>query len=475
MKCIFPMTSITRVVRVFGACVALTALSFATTHSQNKSSEESAVVTGTVCDSANHPVANTTVFLESDDHAHKFTVQSDSRGQYRFEAVPSGSYELRASKSGHGVAKNGPFVLHNAESKSVELRLAAEAGAATGKDGSGAVIFSDEIHFNVAGVSDPSNLGGHGSDTVLRTKETLAKETAALNREAAMPGGPSKTSRPAEDAANAHVRLAEAAENAGRPLDAVREYQQAAELQLNEAHLFAWGADLLLHRAFEPAIEIFTKGHRLYPSSVRMLLGLSVATYDQGRMEEGKTLLLGACDLDPADPGPYLFLGTILETERITPPGWTERFKRFASAHAEDALAHYYYAVALAKGELGPENLVTIETELKRAVALDPKLGNAYTQLGILCVRQADFPSAISFFQKAIQATPFAEEAHYRLAQAYAHMGEAEKASKETALFKQISEQKKNEAERERHKIQQFVYTLRSPNPSAPSPTSEPH
>jgi hypothetical protein len=39
-------------------------------------------------------------------------------------------------------------------------------------------------------------------------------------------------------------------------------------------------------------------------------------------------------------------------------------------------------------------------------------------------------------------------------------------------LFKQISEQKKNEAERERHKIQQFVYTLRS---ASPSPSTQPH
>jgi tetratricopeptide (TPR) repeat protein len=469
---------VARVVRVFGAFVALTALSFATTHSQNKSSEKSAVVTGTIWDSANRPVENASVSLESADHAYKFTSQSDSEGRYRFEAVPAGSYQLRVSKSGYGVATNGPLALYNAESKYVESRLAAEAGAATGKDDSGAVKFSDEIHFSVAGVSDPSNLGGHGSDTVLRAKETLAKETASLNREAAIPVGPNNNAHPAENTANAHVRLAEAAESAGRPLDAVREYQQAAELQPNEAHLFAWGADLLLHRAFEPAYEVFTKGHRLYPTSVRMLLGLSVATYDQGSMEEGKKLLLEACDLDPADPGPYLFLGTILETEKIAPLGWTERFKHFASAHAEHALAHYYYAVALAKDTPGPENFAMIESELKRAVALDPKLGDAFTQLGILCVRQADFPSAISFFQKAIQATPLADEAHYRLAQAYAHLGEAEKASKEIELFKQISEQKKNETERERHKLQQFVYTLRSANPSPPlppSPTSEPH
>jgi tetratricopeptide (TPR) repeat protein len=466
------MTSIAaKVVRVFGVYAALTLLSVVATYSQSKNSEASAIVTGTVCDSENHPVGNATVSLESEDHAHKFTFQSDSDGRYRFEAVPSGSYELRAIKSGYGAAESDPFVIRNAESKSVALRLPTEETGANGTDKTAAVKFSDEIHFTVAGVSDPSNLGGHGSDTVLRTKETLAKETAALNREAAIPVGPNNNAHPAENAANAHVRLAEAAESAGRPLDAVREYQQAAELQPNEAHLFAWGADLLLHRAFEPAIEVFTKGHHLYPSSVRMLLGLSVATYDQGRMEEGKKLLLEACDLDPADPGPYLFLGTILETEKIAPPGWTERFKRFASAHAEDALAHYYYAVALSKYETAPKSSTAIESELKRAIEIDPQLGDAYTQLGILCVQREDYSGAISFFQRAIQTTPLADEAHYRLAQVYRQRGETEKASKEIELFKQISEQKKSDADRERHEIQQFVYTLRS---ASPSPSSQP-
>ncbi len=230
------MTSIVaRVVRVLGACVALTALSVATIHCQNTSVEKSAVVTGTIYDCANRPVENATVLLESDDHAHTFTLQSDSQGRYRFGEVPSGSYELRAVKSGYGIAKNDPFILHAAESKSIELRLPAEAADES------AVKFSDEIHFNVAGVSDPSNLGGHGSDTVLRTKETLAKETASLNLEAAMPVKPNDNAHPAENTANAHVRLAEAAESAGRPLDAVREYQRAAELQPNEAHLFRVG------------------------------------------------------------------------------------------------------------------------------------------------------------------------------------------------------------------------------------------
>jgi len=461
------MTSVAaRVVRVFGVFVALTVSSLVTTHSQNKSSEKFAIVSGKVCDSANRPVENATVSLESDDHAHKFTFQSDSQGRYSFEAVPAGNYELRASRSGYGGTTNGPFVVHKADSKLVELRLRAEAAAATSKDDTAAVKFSDDIHFNVAGVNDPSNLGGHGSDTMLRTKETLAKETASLSPESATQ--PSNNSHAEKDLADTHLRLAEAAEKDGRPLDAVLEYQQAAEMEPNEAHIFAWGADLLLHRAFEPAIEVFAKGHRLYPSSVRMLLGLSVATYDQGAMEGGKKLLLEACDLNPADPAPYLFLGKLQEAEKIEPPGWTERFKRFAGMHPENALAHYYYAVALGKQEPGSGTLALIESELKRAIEIDPKLGNAYLELGILYSQRKDYSDAISAFQKAIEITPLPAEAHYRLGQVYGRMGETEKSSNEIALFKEISEQKNSETERERHKIQQFVYTLRNESHSSP-------
>jgi tetratricopeptide (TPR) repeat protein len=462
-----------RIVRAFAVCAVLTALSVASIYSQDKSNQESATVSGTVCDFEQRPVENATVFLESNDRAHKFTVQSDSQGRYRFEAVPAGSYELRAIKSGYGVAKDGPFVLQKAENKSIQLRFPAEDVGASGPDKAAAVNFSDEIHFNVAGVSDPSNLGGHGSDTVLRTKEALARETASLNREtAAQPGN---NSHGAKDLADTHLRLAEAAESDGRPLDAVREYQRAAEMEPNEAHIFAWGADLLLHRAFEPAIEVFTNGRRLYPDSVRMLLGLSVATYDQGAMEQGKKLLLEACDLNPGDPTPYLFLGKLQDAEKIEPQGWTERFKRFASLDPKNALAHYYYAVALGKQEAGSENVSLIESELKRAIEIDPQLGGAYLELGILYSQRRDYPEAISVFQKAIEITPLPAEAHYRLGQVFGRMEETEKAGKEIELFRQISEQKKSEAEHERHKIQQFVYTLRGERPSSPSPSSQPH
>jgi hypothetical protein len=63
------------------------------------------------------------------------------------------------------------------------------------------------------------------------------------------------------------------------------------------------------------------------------------------------------------------------------------------------------------------------------------------------------------------------DEAHYRLAQVYRSVGNTEQAREETKLFKQVTEEKNRDAERERHEIQQFVYTLRgSSKPSANTP-----
>ena len=45
--------------------------------------------------------------------------------------------------------------------------------------------FADEPNFTVAGITDWTAVGGHGADTNLRASETLAKETVALNTDAA--------------------------------------------------------------------------------------------------------------------------------------------------------------------------------------------------------------------------------------------------------------------------------------------------
>ena len=59
----------------------------------------------------------------------------------------------------------------------------------SGKGGNGSPEFFDEPQFTVAGVTDGTNLGGHGSNTIVRTKDALAKDIASLS------GSPGQESR----------------------------------------------------------------------------------------------------------------------------------------------------------------------------------------------------------------------------------------------------------------------------------------
>jgi len=435
---------------------------------QSRSAENSTALHGTISDPQNHPLKSAAVSLENHDTGKILNTITDSQGHYRFAGLTKGTFTLRVKRMGWQDAKKEPLALEQGREMIVDFRLQPDANSESSKSIAPPMEFSVEPTFTVAGVTDPTNLGGHGSDVGMRTKESLAKATVSLNganiteekkRVAALRVGP--------DNAELHELLGDIAESEGQSLEAVREYERAARMEPTETNLFAWGAELLLHRALDPASEVFTKGHQLFPRSARILLGLGVALYGRGLTKEVTEQLAAACDLDPTDPTPYLFLGKIQSVEKSEPPGWTERLKRFTSLHPENALAHYYYAVALTKDPQSTESSVLVESSLLTAVKLDPQLGDAYLQLGILYASRNDSAKAIDAYQKAIGTAPSLAEAHFRLAAVYRLTGEAAKARHEIELYDQISKQKDQQSERERHEIQQFVYTLRGqPSPS---------
>jgi tetratricopeptide (TPR) repeat protein len=328
--------------------------------------------------------------------------------------------------------------------------------------------FYDEPTFIVAGVADPAQRGGHGSDPVLRSAEALAKATDALRTGAAA----AATEQALREAlarepgrADLHHSLAGVEEKLGNALEAVREYQRAAELESSEPRLFDWGAILLAHRAADQAIEVFAKGNRLFPRSTRMLLGLAVAWYSRGSYDEAAQRFFEAADLNPGDPGPYLFLGKVSSAAITESRGYAERLERFAKLQPESAWANYYYAATLWKGWKGREDSATpakVQLLLEKAVGLDPHLGAAFLQLGIVFAEQGDFPRAIAAYKNAINASPLMEEAHYRLAQVYRKTGDPAMAQDEIELYQRLSRESAQAGEHERAEIQQFVFELRT-------------
>jgi tetratricopeptide (TPR) repeat protein len=501
-------------------------------------------VHGVVRDSQSQPVSGVKVFLQ--DGNRVLTATTDATGAYRFSSVPAGRFTLHAESSG---AKTAPveFVLKQNEDKEIDLALPAQKPT----DHPSATIpeFYDEPHFTVAGVTDTTNMGGHGSSvTIIRNTESMVKAAASLSdsssgksplsSNAAQVEAPLRLAaeqhpesfqanyqlgkflveegRPAEaieslkrafvanpldyenhyelalayckaadygnaksrteslleaamnpeQKADAHHLLGEIDERIGDSLAAVREFQRAAELNPTEPNLFDWGSELLLHRAAEPAIEVFTKGSTLFPGSVRMLTALGAAWFALGAQEKAAQSLCEASDLNPEDPNPYLFMGKIQATEALPSPAIAQRLQRFATLQPQNALANYYYAVSLWKARssvAGDNALAQTESLLMKSTQLDPKLGEAYLQLGVVYAEEKETSKAVSAYERAIAATPDLAEAHYRLAQSYRQAGEPSKAKAELQQYEKISKEKAEETETERRQIQQFVYQLQQP------------
>jgi Flp pilus assembly protein TadD len=456
-----------------------------------------ASVQGRVRDAQGTAVSQAPVQLQAKDSGQMLTATSDAHGGYKFAHLRPGIYILRVV-SGSGSAEIPSIALGPEEIKTVDVRLGASSAQS-------APQFYDEPQFTVSGVTDTTSLGGHGSDTVVRTRESLAKQTATLAHPEKPRGGDAAATEKslrealdhepasveanhrlgtlllangrAEEAvvylrraaeiqpgdAEVHHALGDAEEKRGDPLEAVRQYQRAAELDASEPYLFDWGAELLLHHAPEPAVQVFTKGNSLYPKSGRMLMGLGAAAFARGGNEEAAQRICQASDLNPTDSRPYLFLGKMLSAESKPSQDEIARLQRFVKFEPQNAEANYYYAFALWKSRKDPNDPVVAQVEslLEHAVQLNPKFAAAYLELGVLHSEERDYAKAIAHYQQAIQVDPRLEEAHFRLGQAYRQAGEAEKSKKELRIHRQLAQESAQQIDRERHEIRQFVYTLR--------------
>jgi tetratricopeptide (TPR) repeat protein len=544
----------------------LVSLSSATAFARGPSPQQSDAIAleGTVRNSAGEPVAGASMLLEEKGQSIPAETKTNADGTFVLFFRRSGIYTLRAEKSGFRNAVTDSLVLSAGERKHVNVTLEALGAANRNFSGTptpsspGAMEFEDKPNFTIAGVTDWTAAGGHGSDTNLRTSEALAKETlalksdgakeppsgtpegAALSREknesenklrAALVQAPgsfeanhqlgkfyflSERYRDAlplleaayqinpashaaaydlalackasgdfaragdlvrnmlakENKADLHRLLGDLDERLDDPLGAVLEYEQAARLDPSEQNYFEWGAELLLHRAIQPAAEVFGKGSGAHPKSARMLSGLGAALYASGSYDEAALRLCAASDLRPADPTPYLFLGKM---ERAAPralPCVERKMARFVKDQPGNALANYHYAMALWKRQTGPGNptgLQQVEALLERAVTIDPKFDEAYLQLGILYSARGNLEQAIGAYKRASELNPHLGEAHYRLGAAYKRLGKEAEAEQEFQTHEQIEKTEAAAIDRQRREVRQFLIVLRGQPEASPT------
>lgn len=263
--------------------------------------------------------------------------------------------------------------------------------------------------------------------------------------------------------AGLHRMEGELDEKLGDPLSAVREFQEAASEDPSEDNYFAWGSELLIHRAVWQAKEVFDEGARLYPQSARMLTARGAVLFAGALYDEAALDLCQASDLNPESAEPYLFMGKIEIAAPDPLPCVVAKLARFERLRPANSLANYYYAMALWKQQgqaTDPRIMEKVETLLAKAVSLDPKCADGYFQLGNLSAGKNQNEQAIGFYLKAIQANPNLSEAHYRLGVAYERAGQKAKAREQFQLHDAIAREQAAEIQRQREAVKQFLVVL---------------
>jgi len=262
-----------------------------------------------------------------------------------------------------------------------------------------------------------------------------------------------------------HDLLGEIEEKDGRFVEAVNEFEIATHMDPSEDNLFDWGSELLLHRTYDPAIEVFKEATRRYPQSPRLMIGLGMALDLGGKYDEAVRALLTAADLDPSDARCYLFLSKAYDSSPSQGEEVIQRFRRYAELQPENPLAQYYYALSLWKGKRAEDaslDMKVVESLLRKAIALDEALPEAHVQLGNIYADQHEYEKSIPEYVRALELNPNLSDAHYRLGTDYVHTGQKDRAQKEFEVYQQLRAQHLAEIDKERAEVQQFVYSSKA-------------
>jgi tetratricopeptide (TPR) repeat protein len=153
---------------------------------------EQATIQGAVLSPDGKPVADALVRLEHTGVARAVETRTDAAGAFLFSGLQAGSYRVRAEKSGLNSHEASVEITSSQGHIQVDLNLEGsgeDSGTvpadsnAPSSSSNQAMEFADKPDFTIAGVTDWTAAGGHGSDFNLRTSEALTRETLTLKPE----------------------------------------------------------------------------------------------------------------------------------------------------------------------------------------------------------------------------------------------------------------------------------------------------
>jgi tetratricopeptide (TPR) repeat protein len=246
--------------------------------------------------------------------------------------------------------------------------------------------------------------------------------------------------------------LGDAYEQENRPVEAVRAYQAAAELEPgNEDYTYDYVNELLTHKSFDAALLVAQAAAANFPASLRMQLALVAAQYGLGKTQFASAGLIDACARFP-DSSLALYLRSVIaEAEGKPDATLMEQTRAYLERHPDDSTAW----LVLGKTQARPEPQQALQS-FSRCLALKETTAEAHFELARIYADAHDWSKAAEHAQRAVELNPRLSEAWYRLALASYHTGQK---STGDAAMQRFKEQ--HAADQNRSKVATFLYTLR--------------
>lgn len=246
-------------------------------------------------------------------------------------------------------------------------------------------------------------------------------------------------------------------EKLGKYKEAIGRYQAAAQADPSDGNLYTLTAELLRHWTWEEAIQIASYGASKYPEAVHFKVAIGIAQYGSSKYPAAAATFAELLAKEP-ESGFYADLlgrscGSIADEVNTDCNG----LEAFARRHPENARASTYAAASILKRPAAEQDTGKAEDLLQQAIRSDPKLTEAYYQLGVLAQQRSQWKESAAVLEKAVALRPAYPEAHYRLARAYAHMGLREEAQKQTALQQQYSLKEKDNLDARMQEVVTFL------------------
>lgn len=402
------------------------------------------MLVGVVVDAQGEPVVGASVVVQAQADATTQSASTDASGKFSIAALHPGTYTYRTTGSAPSEAER--VVLSAAATQQLRIVVHGQAPVKNAPPLAGqAMEFSDKPNFSVAGVSDWTAVGGHGSDAVLRTSEALTRDTAALE---APPSGAARleTQRPPDKGIETKLLLAvharpadyKANDELGRYYLRTRQYEQAMPPLLQAAKLSGDASDTVY------TLALAYQGVTRYREA-RELVGHALVQQDKGEYEHlagqldeqlGDALssvrhLERAMQLDGSEQN-YFDLGSELLLHRAI---WlaVQTFASGSKAYPKSVRMRTAWGAALFAGALYEQSA----QRLCEASDLDPRDLDPYRFIGQLAVVSPQNGSCVrQSLERFLRLAPQNAQASYYLAMSLKQSGDPESMQRSQELLK---------------------------------------